>query len=207
MPIRNIEALTEKLYIGSGANRVSIDTDGSLMLEGDATVWEDVTFPMTAERLDSTAGTLNYNYDEATITMGGGGDISASSDTLMFVCQIPHKIKLDSVADLHIHWEQPADQAYTFDVEYRIQSNGSAKTTAWTAISNIGMTNNVFPYTSGTLIQITDLVDIDLTGIGISDLIQVKLTRSDATAGNIEAIAVDFHFEIDSLGSRQEYVK
>lgn len=207
MADRNIESLTEKLYVGSGSDRACFDTDGSFTLEGAATVWEDVTFPLVARRLDATTGTLNYDWDNATIVMGANGDLSNSADTLMFVCQLPHKVKVNSTADLHIHWEQPADQAYTFDVAYRIQNNGSAKTTAWTIVSDIGMANNVFTYTSGTLIQITDLLDIDLTGYGISSLIQVKLTRSDSTAGDIEAIAVDFHFEIDSLGSRQEYVK
>lgn len=204
---RNVEALIAPLYLGNGTNRTKVETDGSITFEGDATVWDDVSFPLIASKLDSAAGTLEYNYPNASITMSGGGSLAIPADTLYLTCQIPHRAKLNSTADLHMHWEQPANQAYTFSVSYRIQKNGQAKTTAWSTPSTITMANNVFSYVSGTLIQITRLLNIDLTGIGLSDLIQVKLTRTDLTAGDIEAITLDCHFEMDCLGSRQEYIK
>ena len=193
-------------FVFAGA---SFDGDGFLQFKDQATVWNDFTFPMSAYRLDFTTGTLQYNYTNASITMDANGDIDSANgdDYLMFNCQIPHSTKLNSTAKLHIHWEQPADQAYEFKLRWRIQRNGQLKTANWSDIVTVDMGNNSFVYGSGTLIQITSLLDIDLTGIELSSIIQVKLTRSDATAGNIEALAVDFHFEIDTLGSKQEFSK
>jgi hypothetical protein len=51
-------------------------------------------------------------------------------------------------------------------------------------------------------------VDIPLTGLGVSAIIQVVLARTDANAASdVYIYSVDGHIEKDSLGSRQEYVK
>lgn len=185
-----------------------IGTDGTLLLFGDATVWEDVTFELSSYKLDSTAGSLQYNHSNNSITMDSTGSLANDDDTLVFNCQIPHKAKAGSTAKLHMHWEQPDDSDYEFLVQYRIQKNGEAKDTSWSTAATVDMTNNVFTYVSGTLIQITELLEVDLTDVPISSLIQVQLTRNDTISGtDIEALAVDFHFEIDSLGSSTEYVK
>lgn len=188
-----------------GGNYFEIEADGTFVLHGDATTYDDFTFPMSAYKLESVVGTLQYNYTNASITMNASGTIGDDEDTLVFVVQVPHGVMADSSMDIHIHWEQPADQAYTFDVQYAIQSNGEAKNTSWSTLATVGMVNNIYEYESGTLIQITDLIDVDLTGIAISSLIKFRLTRSDATAGDIEALAVDCHFKSDRLGSRTEY--
>jgi hypothetical protein len=191
----------------AGGDYTEIKADGTIQCHGAATAWDDQTFPLIAYRLEATTGTLAYNYANNSITMSASGTIGDDPDTLTFTSQIPHKAKANSDCHLHIHWEQPADQAYTFDVRYRIQENGSAKTASWSTTETITMTGNKFTYVSGTLIQITELLVISLSGLNPSDLIQVQMTRSDATSGDIEAIAVDFHYEIDMLGSSSEYTK
>lgn len=198
---------TGALTVGASPDYSEFEADGTLVMHGDATVWDDVTFPLAAYRLDSGSGKLQQNYDNASITMQSGGSIATAADRLVITCQMPHKTKLDSTAELHIHWEQPADQAYTFDYQYRIQENGEAKDATWSTAATVAMSANAFTYVSGTLIQITPLISIDLTGIGLSSLIQVRIARSDSTTGDIEALALDFHFEFDTLGSNEEYVK
>ena len=201
-----IQAKTLVVGDVEGGNYLEIEADGSLLLHGNATAFDDNTFPLSAYKLDSQAGALQDNYDNASITMNASGTLGTAADTLVFTSQTKHKTKEASSADLHVHWEQPTDQAYTFDVQYRIQNTGTPKTTTWSTLATVGMENNVFPYTSGTLLQITQLLDIDLTGISLSALVQFRLTRSDSTAGDIEAIAVDCHYEYDRLGSRTPYV-
>ena len=41
----------------------------------------------------------------------------------------------------------------------------------------------------------------------ISSTIQIRLSRTDSTTGDIEATFVDGHVESNSFGSRQEYIK
>lgn len=198
-------------YFGDTTNGhvSSFSATGLLQMQGDATVWEDITFPLAAYRLEAVTGTLQYNYSNLSITMSPSGTLGTDADTLIFTVQLPHKAKIDSLLRVHIHWEQAANSAYEFDVRYRVQNNGEAKASSWSATTTVEMANNVFSYTAGTIIQITRLIDIDLDaeGANMSSLIQFQLTRSDSVVGDIEAIAVDAHYEIDQLGSDQEYVK
>lgn len=46
-----------------------------------------------------------------------------------------------------------------------------------------------------------------MSGYGISAQIQFRLTRSDANGGTIHSTFVDGHYERDTLGSNEEYVK
>jgi hypothetical protein len=61
---------------------------------------------------------------------------------------------------------------------------------------------------SGNLEQITNLVDIQLTAAGLSDIVQVRFARTDANLNSdIFVTYVDAHCELDALGSSAEYEK
>lgn len=205
---RNLENLQYPLYIGNGVDKVIIDTDGNLTLEGEATVFEDIQSPLIGERLFSNAGTIDYNYDNLSVTMQPGGSIADRKDTITKSVQYPHKAKADGKFYLHIHWEQTSSADYTFTVEYRVQSQLSEKVVPWTQVVVSSLANNTAPYPgSGTFNQITPLVDIDMTGAGLSAVVQIKIARTDNEPGNIEATFIDLHYEIDSIGSNAQYVK
>jgi len=191
----------------SNGNYSEFEEDGTYVAKGDATTWDDLVGSLIASRLSSTSGKLNYDYENSSITMQSGGSITNAVDRLIFNFQQPHAIRLNSEMRLHIHWEQPNSNKIEFTTQYRIQSNNSAKTTAWQTVSRNSDDDSAFPYVSGTLNQITRLAEIDLTGTSISSTIQFRLARVDTTGGDIEAIFVDAHVESDTLGSRQEYIK
>ena len=195
------------LGFGSGANRSKFEEDGTLKFEGDATVWDDVVGSLIGKNLSDNTGSVDYNWVENTITFAPNGDIDTSADLVNFNVQIPHGTKLNSIADLHLHWEQIDDVPREFTVRHRIQNNGQAKTIAWTESIVSTATDAKFAYSTGILNQISDLVDIDLNGIGISSVIQFQVTRTDAIAGDIEVTFMDVHVEKDTIGSRLEYVK
>lgn len=203
------EALIAPMDIGDKAsgNYTEIETDGTTQAKGDATCWDDLVGSLIARRLESTAGTLTYNYDESTITMGTGGDITDSRDRLIFNYQKPHSASADTSFNLHIHWEQIDSTPREFTVQHRIQENGKAKATAW--ITDIITTDVdvVFPYIGDTMNQISALVSVDLSAVGVSSTVQFRLARTDSVAGDIEATFVDAHVKYDMLGSRTEYVK
>lgn len=207
MADRNVEALVDPLYIGNGANRTKIETDGSLAFEGDSTTWEDIQTSLIGRRLYSSAGSIDYDYTENAIVFSDDGDITSINDVVTWNIQYPHKAKVDGSLNTHIHWEQTSTDTITWTLEYRIQSNNDAKTTAWTQVIVDSDDGNVFTYTSGTLNQITKIVDVDMTGASISSVVQFKLTRSDSNGGTVLATFVDSHYEIDTIGSRAEFVK
>lgn len=204
----NINTLFADTGIGSGSDRLKIESDGTIHREGAATVWDDIQNSLIGKRLSSTVGKVDYNWDENTVTMQPGGSISTVNDLLIFNLQIPHAAVVDGDLHLHMHWEQPDSTEREITVKYRIQNNGDAKTTAWTTVAKaLSAANNTFTYSSGTLNQITELQEIDLTGIGISAIVEFQMARTDSETGDIEVTFVDAHIEMDTDGSREEYVK
>jgi hypothetical protein len=173
--------------------------------------WDDLVGSLIARRLESTAGKLQYNYDENAIEMQSGGDISDNTDRLIFNFQKPHAMSNtapNNTMNLHIHWEQPNATIREFTVQYRVQENGQPKNTTWTTVVVLAdNTNNAFIYTTGTANQITRLVDIDLSSYALSSTVQFRLARTDNETGDILATFVDAHIPYDQLGSRQEFVK
>jgi len=193
---------------GGVDDNFEVESDGSTVRRGAATLWDDLAGSLIARRLESTVGRLNYDYDENAIVMQDDGNIGATADRLIFNFQKPHGAKVDSTFNLHIHWEQTEVGAVEFTLQYRIQSNGASKTTVWTEVVVDASTNSAFTYVSGTLNQITQLADIDWSSSSISATIQFRLARTDDIGlDDINATFVDGHVERDNIGSRQEYVK
>jgi len=184
-----------------------ISETGEVRHYGLATVWGDITNTLIARNLESTAGTIDYNFAEGSLLIQPGGNINNQADRLFFNFQIPHGAKSNSQMKLHCHWEQPNNTERIFTIQYRIQKNNQAKTTAWTTVTASTNNNSVFTYTSGTLNQITNLVAVDLVGAGISATVQFRICRTDNNAGDVNATFIDAHIEYDSNGSEQEFIK
>ena len=210
MADRDVEALVAPLHIGDkvAGDYVEIETDGTIVQHGDSTVFDDIVNSLISKRLFSSVGRLDYNFAENALVFQNNGDITDLNDVVLFNLQKPHGAKVASAAHIHIHWEQTDATNREFTFAYRLQNNGGVKTTAWTTvIVTTGGANNVFPYVSGTLNQITKLSDVDWSGVNISSTVQCKLTRSDSVAGNVLATFIDAHVEYDMNGSHQEFVK
>ncbi len=203
----NVENLQNSLKLGTSSGYTEVQKNGTLVAKGDATCWDDITGSLVARRIEYGTGKLNYNYANNSISIDKNGSITNSADTLIFNFQIKHNAKLDSIMSLHIHYEQESTTDREFTVKYRIQKNGQSKETLWVTTVIPIIANNVFSYTSGTINQIAKLVNVDLTGANISDMVQFQLCRTDSNSGILEATFIDAHYEIDSLGSRQEFVK
>lgn len=174
------------------------------------TVWRDMVMDLFGRRLNSTSGGVDYDYDENVINFGSGGDIDASADRVGGNQEINHDFKIGNVTFIpHIHWFQAASTKFELTIRYRHQKNGAAKTTNWTTlqlIANDGQ--DVFTYGSGILNQITSTKsNIILTNIGLSDTIQIQMARTDSLGGTMPVYFFDLHGEIDTIGSKQEYIK
>jgi len=202
-----LSELTSPLYIGNGDNKVKIATNGHISLEGTATVWEDISEPLTSKNLDSVPGTADYSYADSWIILEKDGLITNDADTINVSYQLKHATKNNSTLKVHLHWKQTSSTVRTITGKYRIQKNGQATTTAWQSFS--ATTNNsAYQYVSGDLNQITNIVDVPLTDVGLSDIVQVRFTRSDSNnSADMYCFMCDAHYEVDSLGSNSEYVK
>lgn len=200
------QSTIDAISIVCGGFRVS--STGHLPLIGDATTWDDLREPLNGDNLYSAPGKADYDWTELAVTFDPSGNIATDGDVVTQVYQLPHSCKLNSTLKLHIHWWQTDATDRQFTWQYRLQNQGSAKTAAWSAPINVSTnSNNAVAYVSGALNQITRLGDIDTTGLTLSSMVQIKLTRTDAVAGKLSATYLDLHYEIDSLGSNTEFTK
>lgn len=207
----NFDSTNGKTQFGTGSNYTEFEADGTMKMNGTATVFDDLTSDLTRAKTIGTRVTFNDTNNSMDFTT-----LADTTDYVILTYQLSHKWKAGSTIYPHIHWEQAENNTPNFLIQYRWQKQGSAKTTSWT---NYKTTTNAFTYTSGTLNQISH--DSGITppaGYGMSDLIQLRVIRdnanssgvfsgADAYTTTVSVTSVDIHYEMDMLGSRQEYIK
>jgi len=190
--------------------------DGTLRYRGDATVWKDMVTDLFGRRLNSVAGTVDYDYDDNALVFSPNGGIADANDRVGGNQEINHEFKVGSNITFkpHIHWWQPvasnAVGSIVFTARYRLQRNGYAKEDDWTTITaEAGTSDDIWDFTSeedGLYNQITRFDDITVD-CGISDTLQFQLTRTDSVSGDVSVIFFDTHGMVDSDGSDDEIAK
>ena len=180
------------------------EDDGTLVFHGDAAVWDDLQVVMGQIKLPGVS-------DPAWIPYKGGYVLAfskAADNIVSFTAQIPHGYKVGSDVEFHLHLAYP--------------DNG-AGFTRWNFTHSWASIGGEFPgETTVAAVDITspevqdrhqlaELAEtIDGAGKGISSVLICSIQRV-GTADNYDdvvyLVAADFHFEIDTVGSRQEIVK
>jgi len=186
-------------HIGSG-NYVAIASDGILTLEGDAVTWDDLRFPATTIRQGAT-NKPEFDTDDV-------GLLFPNNDTAEIAymnVQIPHKWKLESDLEPHIHYIQNVAEDPIFKMDYRWYKNGQPSG----EFSTITASGKLFTYTGDTILQIMEFPTISGAGIDtVSSMMDIKLYRDDAAVtGTVLMKEFDIHYMIDSFGSEQEFSK
>jgi len=141
------------------------------------------------------------------------------NDEVYFSCQLPHTYKEGSDIKAHVHWT-PCDRGvaesgnyvgWKLDYSWCNINDGTFPASATIDMSDTCTGQNDYHEVSA------GLTDLSGTGKKISSMIACRLYRSDtggddtwvgATAAQSPALLqFDFHHEINSEGSRQEWVK
>lgn len=174
-------------------------------LQGDITFtdtfWNDLRFTFTQSKLGANA---EPNFDETNV-----GLLFPQNDTteiVYIIAQLPHAYKLGTNLKPHIHWQQSADTAVVWKMDYKWFENGDAVPANFTTIAS---DTDVFTYTSGDLAQISSFPEIDGSGVdGISSMLLIKVYRDDnTTTGDVLGFELDIHYQINSIGSSGEFNK
>lgn len=135
--------------------------------------------------------------------------IHGTNQELFCMRELPHGWKLGSLISPHVHWINDSGSGgnVLWQLEYRIIETGivAGNTTIIQVADAAGSVAQQGKY--------SEWADIDMTGHGLSSIIQFRVSRQGLdpldTAANVNAwlLMVDFHYQIDTLGSRQELVK
>lgn len=164
-------------------------------------VWEDLRFPATTIRQGVTT-----KPDFDTTNIGLLFPQNDVTEIVYIIAQMPHAMKSGSNIRPHIHWIQTSALEPVFKIEYRWYNNGNTPPTVWTTIS---CDSPVYTYTSGTITQICSFPEIDGSSIvDISSILDIKLYRDDnVITGDVLLKEFDIHYQIDQIGSREEFIK
>lgn len=219
--------------IGAASNYTGFDATGHQTMVGTARPWRDAL--TDALSLQQSGVGVSRNITEGTVDFAHNATWNATftnADAMYLNVQLNHDRDHASLIYPHIHWFQAANYSPNWLLEYRWQKNGGGSTgtltkvTSWTelACNNLAFNWSTKTGGSGTLHQISYSAGISPpTGSDISDIIQFRIYRDTTgasttytgvtcpynTGGNRTAavMAFDCHFQINSLGSTDEYTK
>lgn len=200
--------------------KVAGAVNGNTLFLSNHPQWDDISNPVLISNVDLTTGRLSYD-------LYNGGLIFATNarypeEPVVAPIQLKHAQKYGAGAayHAHVHWLQEQAAIPNFLMAYKLTNYGTT-TTKETDYSNYTLAkwdNHKFTYTSGVLPQITEFVEIDLSGATISASLDVVVFRdtanvstlfagADPVAAGVTVKFIDGHVMFDSAGSRQEYVK
>jgi hypothetical protein len=171
------------------------------VLTGAGTVFNDLVFQMTQGLQGANA---KPDFDNTNVGLLFPNNNTA--ERVYINVQMPHNWKEGSTIYPHVHWHQSAATTPVFQMDFRWANIGAAAGSFTTAYT---MATKAMPYVNGTIHQIsTAAAGIDGTGKTMSSILQIKLYRNDsAYQGDCLVTSFDIHYEIDSMGSNEEYVK
>jgi hypothetical protein len=175
-------------------------------------VWDDMLGQAIAANLDTSSGRIDYNYDELGITFQDNARYPQEPLGIPF--QFSHRAAVDNELRPHIHWIQEQADIPNFLIEYRVYKNGETPPAFTQAIG----TGEVFTYTSGTILQVTNFPAISVSDFSSSECLDIRLYRdsintsglfagNDPVANDVTVKFIDVHFKVDTMGSRQEFIK
>lgn len=222
----NVKVAISNLFIGpptakigdvTNGDYLEIQTDGSLLLYGDARNWDDL-------RVSANSTNLGGSKDpDFALWLNNGGASQGvfiywfdrnTEEELYFMVQMPHGWAQGSDIHPHIHWAPKANGAagavVNWGLEYTWVNIGS------TAGNTTIISNNVHTPADDPLVAnrhyLTEFAAIDGTGKTLSSMLACRVFR-DATGAlgtddyNADAgiLEIDFHYQIESIGSKEEY--
>lgn len=195
-------------------NNLVIEADGTIRFDSSATVWDDLRVGLDK---GSSSASMAYIYGSS------GPQIyffkNTGLDAMSFTVQLPHSWKAGSTIYPHLHWlpknnDANASHQVIWNFDYTWVNYNTTTPEVFPAITTISIP------TSGPFIANTHLitpltignVGLDATGKTVSSLLICRIWRNSSAIGDnyssdCGAISLDFHYEMDTFGSRSEYSK
>lgn len=172
--------------------------------QGEADNWDDLRFPASSLNPPGSVSDADVDPNTGTLLFAAG-----STEQICGIAQMPHSWHYETPVRPHIHWGPTTTG--TGDVLWRLSYkyanvHGEFQAT-YRTIDSLAAAGG-----SATAHQLIGFGSINMTGMKLSTIILWTLQRiggdaSDTYAADARLIEVDFHYQINSVGSGQEFVK
>ena len=196
--------------LSKSTNDLKLDCGTNKTLELIQPVWDDLRTPINSS--------LRVSGKQPTETVYRGGIVYSfskiSDNQIAFNVQLPHKYKLGTDIEFHIHYILPTAgsgggaENVKWDFTYSWADIGDAIPAKTTVNTTLDMQSKLAD--THYLGEIAATIVGSGTG-GVSSMLICSLTRDVSVANNyndvVYMIEVDFHYQINTLGSRQESIK
>lgn len=204
LPVSTTHAEADVLAIVTDSDTHQISIGKFLGVQHPAdTTWDDLRIPATQFKQGATS---KPDFDFTNV--GYLFDPSSNEEVYM-TCQMPHNWAEGTNIKPHVHWITAASGVVVWRLEYRWTNVGELIPGSFTATT---ASVPLFSWSTSSLHNITAFTDINGDGKTLSSMLQIKLTRlaedgADTYGSEALALEFDIHYQIDSIGSAQEYVK
>lgn len=184
---------------------------------GTATVWDDMRVTLS----DAATGTVAPQWDNFPIDGSTSNPFlywfkNSGIDEMYFVVQLPHTWVEGTAILPHIHWVASADGASgptvpRWGLQYCWLNIGE-KFSAYTTIYGTTTVPNEVLVKDRQYLTPLGSGGMDGSGKTISSMLICRVFRdgdnaADTYSGYAGALEIDFHIQINSMGSRLEYTK
>ena len=199
---------------GITVGSVTLDSSGVTLSD---TVWDDLRVPVLSTKL---GGSKDPGFIKVLDNGSGSQGLftfvfdASLEEELYFACQIPHSWKYETAINAHVHWipvaNGSADQLVSWGLEYSVAAIGTTFPSTSIIYGNTHIPNETLVANKHYL---TELGIIDMTGIDtVSSMLLCRIFRdatgtgkTDTYASDAALIEIDFHFEMDRIGSENKY--
>jgi hypothetical protein len=186
-------------------NYTKITADGSLSYVGNATRWDDLKVPVNSVKIKNVTQEGKWEEFKPGLVLLWFDN----SDAVVFTVQMPHAWKEGTRIYPHVHWTIKdgalGTDTVTWTLDYSWQKIGAAFGAAQTVSGTATLNNYGADY--GHILTELGTNGIDGSGMNLSSMLVCTLTRSAGTYGSAGLLEIDFHYQIDSDGSNEEYIK
>lgn len=166
--------------------------------------WTDKSFPVTQAKLG-----IQDKPDFDFTNLGLLFPQNDTSEKIYILDQMWHTKKLGTPLRLHVHFVQDSAVLPNFVCEYRFYNNGDS-IPGFTTIETDNGAGPVITYPgSGSIVQLVRFPEIPApVSENISAILDIIIYRNDnRITGDVLTKYIDYHFQVDSDGSREEFSK
>ena len=207
--VRSDEKDYSSLTVGSRKGMVQISDEGVFRLYGNAVAWDDLRFPTSSVRLSPAQPPTETSYVSGLVLSFP----TTADKTIFFNVQMPHAWKESSDIEFHVHYalSLAGSGVGAENVKWDFTHSWSNINGSIPAATTVNKTIDVQDLTTSTHYLGEVAGTISGAGKTFSSCLICSLTRDVGVAndygGSVYFISGDFHYQIDTFGSREELVK